>query len=234
MERIDKIAGTFDRREPEGDFSDVPTAVVRRLPRYYRYLGELLGAGELRISSARLSALMGVTASQIRQDLNCFGGFGQQGYGYNIPYLHRKIGELLGVEAGFSAVVVGAGNLGQALVSSRMFERRGVRRLALFDIDPAKIGTRMADLCVLPYAELGRFCRDNHVTIGVLTTPKEAAADVAHLLAENGVRGIWNFTNTELSLPGRDVCVENIHLADSLMKLCYELKVRTLKEDREA
>ena len=230
MEHIDKVHGTFDRKLP--DIKSVPSAVIKRLPRYHRYLGDLLREGKLRISSAELSKLMSVTASQIRQDLNCFGGFGQQGYGYNIKYLYSKISELLGVTEGYRAVIVGAGNLGRALAATHMFERRGVLRLAMFDMNPYIIGTKIYDIPVLDVRELGEYCKVNNVDIGVLTVPKEAAYDVATKMADNGVKGIWNFANMELDLGRDDVIVENIHLGDSLMTLCYEIK--TLTEGEEA
>ena len=143
MESIDKVKGTFEMKNREVAKPTVPDAVIKRLPRYHRYLGDLLREGTLRISSAQLSRLMNVTASQIRQDLNCFGGFGQQGYGYNVKYLYGKISELLGVGEGYKAVIVGAGNLGHALATTHMFERRGVNRLAMFDVDPRIIGTEI-------------------------------------------------------------------------------------------
>ena len=224
MESIDKINGTFDRRVAQEAKGDVPSAVIKRLPRYHRYLGDLLAEGQLRISSAELSRLMNVTASQIRQDLNCFGGFGQQGYGYNIKYLHGKISELLGVTEGFSAVIVGAGNLGRALASTNMFRRRGVTRLALFDVNESIVGTEIYGIPVYHTSELYNFCIENSVDIGVLTVPKEAAAEVAKTMAAAGVKGLWNFANMELKLDDKRVIVENIHLGDSLMTLCYEIK----------
>ena len=223
MEHIDKISGTFDRRVAEIK-SNVPSAVIKRLPRYHRYLGDLLRDGRLRISSAELSKLMGVTASQIRQDLNCFGGFGQQGYGYNIKYLHGKISELLGVTEGYNAIIVGAGNLGRALAATHMFERRGVNRLAMFDIDEKIVGTSIYGIPVYHISKISEFCKTQKVDIGVLTVPKEAAHEVACVMAEAGVRGFWNFANMELKLSYPSVIVENIHLGDSLMTLCYEVK----------
>ena len=202
----------------------VPPAVVKRLPRYHRFLGELLREGRTRISSAELSKIMDVTASQIRQDLNCFGGFGQQGYGYNIKYLYGKISELLGVSEGYKAVIVGAGNLGKALAASHMFERRGVRKIALFDVDESIIGTEIYGLPVYSIDDLHDFCTENAVDIGVLTVPKEAAHSVATTLVLSGVRGIWNYASTELKLVYEGVVIENIHLGDSLMTLCYEMK----------
>lgn len=226
MEHIDKVHGTFEKKLAEAQKAAVPPAVIKRLPRYHRYLGDLLAEGKLRISSSELSRLMNVTASQIRQDLNCFGGFGQQGYGYNIKYLHGKISELLGVTQGYTAVIVGAGNLGRALAATRMFGRRGVTRLALFDIDEKIIGTEIYGIPVYSTEKLYDFCKSENVNIGVLTVPKEAAYDVAKTMANAGVLGIWNFANMELSLDNPDVIVENIHLGDSLMTLCYELKCK--------
>ena len=226
MEHIDKIHGTYEKKISETKTA-VSSAVIKRLPRYHRYLGDLLREGKFRISSAELSRIMNVTASQIRQDLNCFGGFGQQGYGYNVKYLHSKISELLGVNNGFSAVIVGAGNLGRALAATHMFERRGVSRLALFDTNPELIGGDIYGIPVYSVETLADFCRENRVNIGVLTVPKEAAYEVAVTMAEAGVAGIWNFANMELKLPEHShVIVENIHLGDSLMTLCYEIKTK--------
>ena len=205
----------------------VSPVVVRRLPRYYRYLGELLREGIYRISSSELSRMMEVNASQIRQDLNCFGGFGQQGYGYNVKYLYAKIGEVLGTEAGFRAVIVGAGNLGRALAASHMFERRGVERLAMFDVKPDLIGQKISGIPVLDVSELERFFETEHPDIAVLTVPKEAAYDVSVRLAKAGVLGIWNFANMELKLDEYpDVYIENVHLGDSLMVLNYGIRSR--------
>ena len=224
MEHIDKVHGTYEKKLQENQKTTVPAAVIKRLPRYHRYLGDLLLDGRLRISSAELSRIMNVTASQIRQDLNCFGGFGQQGYGYNIKYLYGKISELLGVNQGYTAVIVGAGNLGRALAATRMFGRRGVERLAMFDIDEKIVGTEIYGIPVLHTSELGSFCKDNKVQIGVLTVPKEAAYSVARTMVDAGVKGIWNFANMELKIEEKSVIVENIHLGDSLMTLCYEIK----------
>ena len=234
MESIDKVHGTYEKKISEAKTS-VSSAVIKRLPRYHRYLGDLLREGKFRISSAELSRMMNVTASQIRQDLNCFGGFGQQGYGYNVKYLHAKISELLGVNNGFSAVIVGAGNLGRALAATHMFERRGVNRLALFDTDPELIGGDIYGIPVYSVETLADFCRENGVNIGVLTVPKEAAYEVAVTMAEAGVEGIWNFANMELKLPEHShVIVENIHLGDSLMTLCYEIKTKNEEEGKDS
>ena len=229
MESIDKLNGTYGKRVGITK-QQVSTAVIKRLPRYHRYLGELLRDGKLRISSAELSELMGLTASQIRQDLNCFGGFGQQGYGYNIRYLHGKISELLGVTEGFAAVIVGAGNLGHALATTHMFERRGVRRLALFDTKPELVGTKIAGIPVYHVDTLGDFCRKEGVDIGVLTVPKEAATEVADVMVKAGVTGLWNFANMELAVDDPAVTVENIHLGDSLLTLCFDVKQKKEKK----
>ena len=231
MESIDKVHGTFEKRIMEAEKPTVSAAVIKRLPRYHRYLGELLREGTLRISSAQLSALMNVTASQIRQDLNCFGGFGQQGYGYNVKYLHGKISELLGVREGFRAVIVGAGNLGRALAATHMFERRGVERVAMFDVNPELIGKTICDTPVYSINELTDFCRRENISIGVLSVPKEAAYEVSEMMIAGGVRGLWNFANMELKIEEPGIVVENIHLGDSLMKLCYEIK--TLSQEDE-
>ncbi len=224
MEHIDKVKGTFEKRMSDADKNNVSVAVIRRLPRYHRYLGELLRDGRLRISSAELSKIMGVTASQIRQDFNCFGGFGQQGYGYNVKYLHGKISELLGMAEGYRAVIVGAGNLGRAFTSTHMFERRGVTVVALFDVNPDIVGKEINGLHVYHVSELGRFCRENNIHIGVLTVPKESAEECAETMAEAGVRGLWNFANMELTVKDDSVVVQNVHMGDSLMTLCFGIK----------
>ena len=199
----------------------VSPSVINRLPRYFRYLRILMREGKSRISSAELAKRMNITASQIRQDLNCFGGFGQQGYGYNITYLYAKICELLGVGAGLSAVVVGAGNLGRALVRSSMFEKRGVEVVSMFDVSPMLIGQTVNDVMIRNMTDVAAFCRENQVDLAVLTLPKEEAQAVAHALFEAGVGGFWNFTGQELEM--ENAVVENVHLGDSLMTLCYRL-----------
>ncbi len=233
MEKIDKVQGTFEKRVAEAAKPYVSAAVIRRLPRYHRYLGDLLREEIFRISSEELAKIMNVTASQIRQDLNCFGGFGQQGYGYNVKHLYGKISELLGVKEGYSAVIVGAGNLGKALAATHMFERRGVERLAMFDINPELVGTEICGIPVYHIDELGEFCKKNAVTIGVLSVPKEAAGGVTDIMINAGVRGFWNFANMELKVSAPNVIVENIHLGDSLMKLCYEIKTSKGSDSRK-
>ena len=212
----------------------VSPAVIRRLPRYYRYLRELIRNGESRISSGELSKMMQVTASQIRQDLNCFGGFGQQGYGYNVNYLFTKISEILGVGEGYRGVIIGAGNLGKALVRNRMFERRGVDIVAMFDIDQNVIGKEYGGARVLDMEELKDFCERTPVDIAVLTLPKSVADDTIPLIEDAGIKGIWNFTGKELKFSDDTVC-EDVYLGDSLMTLCYELRTRgnLSKDDTE-
>ncbi len=214
------------RKEIDGRDSFRPTvssAVLKRLPRYFRYLRELIRMGKTRVSSAELSKMMNVTASQIRQDLNCFGGFGQQGYGYNVNYLYTKICEILGVGFGFRAAVIGSGNLGSALVRSPMFEKRGVDVVAMFDVSPALIGKKVGNVRVYSMEELESRLRDFQVDIVILTLPKENAEEVSARLAHTGVHGVWNFTGKELDLMDCGIKVENVHIGDSLMALCYEV-----------
>ena len=214
------------RKEIDGRDSFRPTvspAVIKRLPRYFRYLRELIRMGKSRVSSAELSKMMNVTASQIRQDLNCFGGFGQQGYGYNVNYLYTKICEILGVGYGFRAAVIGAGNLGSALVRSDMFEKRGVDVVAMFDVRAAVVGKRVGNVKVYPISELEERINEFGVDIVILTLPKDCAVETASRLAETGVSGIWNFTGKELALGDCGIVVENVHIGDSLMTLCYEV-----------
>lgn len=219
-EKLDKL----DKYE-----KNIATPVIKRLPRYYRYLRELIRNDILRISSKELARRMNVTASLIRQDLNCFGGFGQQGYGYNVKSLYGEISAILGVDRNYSAIIIGMGNLGRALANNPLFEKRNVSIKGLFDVSKEVIGTEIAGLPVLSMDGVTAFCRENKIDIAVLTLPKPEAPAVAKLLAEAGIRGFWNFSNMELSLPEYNVKIENIHLGDTLMTLCYELA----KEDRE-
>lgn len=201
---------------------EISQAVVARLPRYLRYLGELRDEGIERVSSQELSDIMQVTASQIRQDLNTFGGFGQQGYGYNVDYLYEEIGKILGLNREYRLIIVGAGHLGQALVNYANFERRGFLFRGLFDNDPQVCGKKIRGITVRPMEELADFVRENQIDIAVLTIPKTSAVEVAEQLAACGIKGIWNFAHVDLRLPGH-IQVENVHLSDSLMKLSYNL-----------
>ena len=200
----------------------ISSAVISRLPRYYRYLGDLLEAGVERISSSDLSKKMHVTASQIRQDLNNFGGFGQQGYGYNVKYLYTEIGKILGLDRSHNFIIIGAGNLGQALANYASFERSGFILKSLFDVNPRLEGVTIRGIPVRMVDELEDFLKNNDIEIAALTLPKSKAIEVADILVDNGVKGIWNFAHTDLSLP-KDVVVENVHLSDTLMKLSYNL-----------
>ena len=200
----------------------ISRAVISRLPRYYRYLGDLLEAGVERISSSDLSKKMHVTASQIRQDLNNFGGFGQQGYGDNVKYLYTEIGKILGLDRSHNFIIIGAGNLGQALANYASFERSGFILKSLFDVNPRLEGVTIRGIPVRMVDELEDFLKNNDIEIAALTLPKSKAIEVADILVDNGVKGIWNFAHTDLSLP-KDVVVENVHLSDTLMKLSYNL-----------
>ncbi|MGN0333032.1 MAG: redox-sensing transcriptional repressor Rex [Lachnospiraceae bacterium] len=211
---------------------EISQAVIRRLPRYYRYLGELLENGVERISSNDLSKRMKVTASQIRQDLNNFGGFGQQGYGYNVKYLYTEIGKILGLEEDHNIIIIGAGNLGQALANYAAFEKRGFILRGIFDVNPRLQGMTIRGVPIRMMDELKEFVQNNEVEIGVLTIPKEKAIEVANLLVDNGVRAIWNFAHTDLSLPD-DIIVENVHLSESLMQLSYNIS-RYKQEHKES
>jgi len=207
---------------------EISQAVIGRLPRYFRYLGELKDEGVERISSQELSELMKVTASQIRQDFNNFGGFGQQGYGYNVEYLYKEIGKILGLDRKHNFIIVGAGNLGRALGNYLNFERRGFIFKGMFDKNPELIGKEVRGIRIMPLEELERFVRENDIDIAVLTIPKTSAEEVADKLAQNGIRAIWNFAHVDLNLPD-GIQVENVHLSDSLMKLSYNIN-RYMKE----
>lgn len=199
----------------------VSEAVIRRLPRYYRHLTDLNQAGVIRISSSALGSSMGLTASQIRQDLSCFGEFGQQGYGYNVDKLLNEIADILGMNQGHTAVILGAGNLGRALIENFRFEYSGFRLCAAFDVLPELVGTTIAGTNVLHVDELESYLAEHPASVGILTVPRHAASSMAERLVACGVRGIWNFTNTELKITQSDVRVESVHFSDSLLTLSY-------------
>ena len=200
----------------------ISQAVIRRLPRYYRYLGELLEDGVERISSNDLSKRMKLTASQIRQDLNNFGGFGQQGYGYHVKYLHTEIGKILGLENKHNFIIVGAGNLGQALANYSHFENQGFILKGIFDVNPTLRGMSIRDVPVRMMSEMKDFIKENNIEIAVLTIPKECAIDVAKDLVDAGIQAIWNFAHVDLNVPD-NVIVESVHLSESLMRLSYNI-----------
>lgn len=201
---------------------DISQAVIRRMPRYYRYLGELLDAGVERISSNDLSARMHVTASQIRQDLNNFGGFGQQGYGYNVQFLHDEIGKILGLDETHNVVVIGVGHLGQAVANYKNFDSLGFKIVGLFDTDESVIGKDIRGVKVRSNDELADFLDNNRVDIAALTLPRDRAELTARLVVEHGVKGIWNFALVDLDML-ENVVVENVHLSDTLMQLSYNI-----------
>jgi redox-sensing transcriptional repressor len=198
----------------------ISQAVVSRLPRYYRYLGDLKDSGIERISSQDLSKLMKVTASQIRQDFNNFGGFGQQGYGYNVEYLYNEIAKILGLNEKHNLIIVGAGNLGRALANYMNFERRGFIVKGIFDQNESLFGTEIRDIPVQPMENIEGFVKENNIDIAVLTIPKDGAVKTAEVLVRCNIKAIWNFAHVDLNVPD-NVVVENVHLSDSLMKLSY-------------
>ena len=214
--------------------SKVSTAVIRRLPRYYRHLSELQEAGVVRISSSALGKSMGLTASQIRQDLFCFGGFGQQGYGYKVDSLKEEIGEILGINQGHTIVVLGTGNLGRALIRNFKFSSNGFRLLAAFDVSPQVVNTKIAGVPVYHTDALESFLAEHPVDVGLLTVPIAAAQEMGDRLVAAGVRGIWNCTNCEISFERPEVVVESVHFSDSLLALSYMIsRSETPDEEKE-
>ena len=203
----------------------VSSAVISRLPRYYRYLSLIMEEGIERISSKDLAARMRVTASQIRQDLNNFGGFGQQGYGYNVRYLYNEIEKILGIDNYQKVIMVGAGKLAQAIANYEQHQNQSFQIVALFDINPAIIGTKVGDIPILSMDELVDYVRDNDVKIGGLCVPKSQAVSVANTMIAAGIKAIWNFATVDLDTPD-DVVVENVHLSESLMRLSYRANSR--------
>ena len=209
---------------------EISQAVIGRLPRYYRYLKDLKDSGKERISSQELSRIMKVTASQIRQDFNNFGGFGQQGYGYNTNYLYEEIGKILGLDHVHNMVLVGAGNLGQALVKYLKFKKSGFNFICAFDINPQLYGQTIGGIPIRPLQELKDYVDANDVDIVVLTIPKSDAREVAHSLTRTNIKAIWNFAHIDLELP-TSIQVENVHLQDSLMKLSYNIHRNSISQD---
>lgn len=207
----------------------VSIAVIRRLPRYYRYLSDLLKMDITRISSKELASRMGITASQIRQDLNCFGGFGQQGYGYNVELLYNEIGRILGVNNQYNTIIIGAGNMGQALANYSNFEKRGFKLVGIFDINSKLVGKKIKNIEIMHFDVMEDFIINNKVDIAVISVPYEATPEVAEKVARLGVKGLWNFSPMDLKLP-YDVIIENVHLSDSLMVLGYKLNEKIHRE----
>lgn len=205
------------------DERNISQAIINRLPRYYRYLNELIAKDVERISSNELSELMHTTASSIRQDLNHFGGFGQQGYGYNVKNLRDEIAKILGLDNEHNMIIIGVGRLGQALANFKGLKINGFSLIGLFDISDDVIGRNIAGLTVMPIDKIDDFIRDNAVSVAAVTTPKDTSEHITDILRRNKITAVWNFTNTELKL-GDDAVVENVHLTDSLMKLSYRIK----------
>lgn len=212
---------------------EISQAVIGRLPRYLRYLDELRSEGVERISSQELSGLMNVTASQIRQDFNNFGGFGQQGYGYNVEYLYNEISKILGLDQRHNFVIIGAGNLGRALGNYLNFERRGFIFKGIFDKNPEIVGEEVRGVPIMPISGLEDFLRGNKIDIAVLTLPKTGATDIVDVLVRNGICAIWNFAHVDLDVPD-GILVENVHLSDSLMKLSYNINCRVREQEESA
>ena len=208
----------------------ISDAVIRRLPRYYRYLDDLHSRGIVRISSNSLGKRMGITASQIRQDLSCFGEFGQQGYGYNIMALRAEIGHILGVDEPRRLIIIGAGHLGHALIQNFDFAQGGFRLDTAFDVSDALIGVNVNGVAIRSMDELDGYCAAYHPAVAVLTVPKSAAQETAAKLSALGVEGIWNFTNMEISVADH-VFVENVHFADSLLTLSYRISKKVDPEN---
>lgn len=197
--------------------------VIKRLPRYYRFLGELKASGVNRISSRELAERMGLTASQIRQDLNCFGGFGQQGYGYNVEQLHEEIAHILGIDRKQKAILIGLGNLGRAIANHIKFEQLGFQLIGIFDKKESLTGDIVRNLPVRSTAVMDEFCRENLPDIAILCIPKESALPIAEQLIKLGVRGFWNFSHEDISVNHPEISVENVHFGDSLMTLRYRI-----------
>ena len=211
---------------------EISQAVIVRLPRYFRYLGDLKEEGIERISSKELSQRMHITASQIRQDFNLFGGFGQQGYGYNVDYLYNEIAKILGLHKKHNLIIIGAGNLGQALANYVNFERRGFLIKGIFDIAPEHCNENVRGFKIHSMDEMESFIKENDIDIAVLTIPKTGAVDTSQKLVQYGIKAIWNFAHVDLYVPS-DVVVENVHLSDSLMKLSYRINCNSCLNQSE-
>lgn len=200
---------------------EISVSVIKRLPRYYRFIGELIKEGTVRISSADLAKRMSLTASQIRQDLNCFGGFGQQGYGYNLVELREEIGKILGVDKCYRTILIGAGNLGKAIATHMNFAEYGCNLIGIFDNDRSKVGETAAGLEIRDISEIETFAQENSPVIAILCIPKTAAQDIADRLVKLGVKAFWNFSHYDLTVKHSNIIVENVHLGDSIMLLSY-------------
>lgn len=208
---------------PKSKKSEISASVIKRLPRYYRFIGELVKQGIVRSSSGELAERMSLTASQIRQDLNCFGGFGQQGYGYNLVELREEIGKILGIDCGYRAVLFGAGNLGKAIASHMNFKEYGWNLIGIFDSDLRKENEKVSELNVMPISRMEEFFKSEQPEIAILCIPKAAAQELADKLIALGIKAFWNFSHYDLKVSHKDIIVENVHLGDSIMTLSYGL-----------
>lgn len=202
---------------------NISMSVIRRLPRYYRFLSDLMDNGVTRISSRELSDKMGLTASQIRQDLNCFGGFGQQGYGYIVEQLQNEIGNILGLSHSYNSILIGAGNLGRAVATHMSFEARGFNLIGIFDKSPALIGQTIRGITINSIDDLEKTCQGQDISMAVLCIPRDSVAVLAERLHAMGIKNYWNFSHYDLAIKFDDVIVENVHMSDSLMTLCYRI-----------
>lgn len=201
----------------------ISMSVIRRLPRYYRFLSELNDQNIDKISSTKLAQIMNVTASQVRQDLNCFGGFGQQGYGYSVSQLKEEIKNILGLNNDYKAILIGAGNLGKAVAMHMNFEKLGFELIACFDNNEQKVGTKINGITVKNETELDDFCNTNHIDTAFLCIPRVCVENVLDKLYSHGIKNYWNFSHYDINARYNDTMVENVHLSDSLMTLCYRM-----------
>ena len=202
---------------------DVSMQVIKRLPRYYRFLTELETNGTDKISSTKLASIMSSTASQVRQDLNCFGGFGQQGYGYSVHSLREQIGHILGLENTHKTILLGAGNLGRAIATHLNFEQMGFKLTAIFEKDAKLVGTMLRGIRVMSDDDIERYISENEVDTAIMALPKDAVENLIDKLYGLGIRSYWNFSHYDIGRRYSDVVVENVHLSDSMMTLCYRI-----------
>ena len=207
-------------------------SVIRRLPRYYRFISELADSGEQRISSGKLAELMNVTASQIRQDFNCFGGFGQQGYGYSISYLKSEMENILGLNKVNNAIILGAGNLGKAVALHINFAERGFNIKGIFETNPNIIGTKINDIEVMPESQVDEFIKNNDISIAMLCIPRQSVATIIDRLYNCGIKAYWNFSHCDIARKYSDTVVENVHMTDSLMTLSYRMNEKLKSEEK--
>lgn len=211
----------------------ISLSVIKRLPRYHRFLSELMKTGVHRISSRELAEIMHLTASQIRQDLNYFGGFGQQGYGYNVTDLYNEIGKILGIDSGLPTILIGVGNLGQTIALHMDFEEKGFRLIGAFDKLEAQTNRSVRDIPVSDISTLDSFCKEHHPVIAILCIPRDAVQELAQRLVGFGIKGFWNFSHYDLAVDfDSSIVVENVHLGDSLMTLCYHVNDVLATDDK--